>query len=54
MDAFPDNWLDLAASHEATKWVQRFVRASLPLLKDQKNSLEAFAQALQEELSIAL
>jgi hypothetical protein len=50
MDAFPVNWLDLAASHGATKWVQRFVRASLPLLKDQELSPQAFAQALEEEL----
>jgi hypothetical protein len=50
MDTLPDNWLDLAASHGATKWVQQFIRSYLPQLKDQTVSAETFAQALEEEL----
>lgn len=50
MDTLPDNWLDLAASHGATKWVQQFIRSYLPQLKDQTISAETFAQALKDEL----
>jgi Telomere resolvase len=50
MDTLPDNWLDLAASHGATKWVQQFIRSYLPQLKDQAVAAEAFAQSLEEEL----
>jgi hypothetical protein len=50
MVTLPDNWLDLAASHGATKWVQHFIRAFLPQLKDQQIAAEAFAHSLDEEL----
>lgn len=50
MDTLPDNWLDLAAVHGATKWVQHFIRAFLPQLKDQQISNESFAHSLDEEL----
>lgn len=50
MNTLSDNWLDLAAVHGATKWVQHFIRAFLPQLKDQQISDESFAHALNEEL----
>ncbi len=50
MDTLPDNWLDLAAAHGATKWVQHFIRSFLPQLKDQQISDQSFALSLDEEL----
>ncbi len=50
MDTLPDNWIDLAAAHGATKWVQHFIRSYLPLLKDQRIAAETFAQSLDDEL----
>jgi hypothetical protein len=47
-----DHWIDLAAAHGATKWVQRFIRSLLPQLKDQQISAESFAHSLDEELQI--
>lgn len=49
MDALPHRWLDLAASHGATKWVQIFIRSYLPQLKDQAIADETFAQSLEQE-----
>jgi Telomere resolvase len=54
MDISPDNWLDLAASHGSTKWVQHFIRSYLPQLKDQRIAPEVFAQTLEEELQTRL
>lgn len=50
MDTLPHNWIDLAAAHGATKWVQRFIRSYLPQLNDQQISAETLAQTLEEEL----
>lgn len=50
MLTLPDNWLDLAASHGSTKWVQQFIHAFLPQLKDQRISAQSFALSLDEAL----
>jgi hypothetical protein len=50
MDTLPDNWLDLAAAHGATKWVQHFIRSFLPQLNEQRISDQSFALSLDEEL----
>jgi hypothetical protein len=44
-----NNWLDFAASHGATKWIQKFIRMYLPQLEDQTISVDVFAQMLEEE-----
>jgi hypothetical protein len=46
----PDNWLELAASHGATKWVKRFIQTYLPQIREQSISAETFAQVLEDEL----
>lgn len=50
MSTLSDDWLDLAAAHGSTKWVQRFIQTHLPQLEAQTLSAEAFAQSLEEEL----
>src|SRR6476646_5009189 len=46
----PDNWLELAVSHGATKWVKRFIQTYLPQIREQSISAETFAQVLKDEL----
>lgn len=50
MDALPDNWLELAASHGATGWVRNFIKAYLPQLKDQAISAQQLALHFSGEL----
>lgn len=50
MESLSDNWIDLAAAHGSTKWVQNFIRSHLPQLKAQHIAPDDFAQSLDEEL----
>lgn len=50
MESLSDNWIDLAAAHGSTKWVQNFIRSHLPQLKAQHIVPDDFARSLNEEL----
>ena len=50
MNPLPENWLDLAASHGATKWVKQFIQTYLPQLQDQTISAQQFATHYADEL----
>ena len=46
----PDNWLDLAATHGATKWVKQFIQTYLPQLNEEAIAPQQFALYLADEL----
>ncbi|NJR57524.1 MAG: hypothetical protein HC769_00880 [Cyanobacteria bacterium CRU_2_1] len=48
--SLPDNWLDVAASHGATKWVKQFILESLPQLQEQSISPQRVALLFADEL----